>query len=62
MNKYTLVSRIAGFFRTGYPTDAPRLGHVALIAMCPAAASVVHSTETSRNRLGWATFATTVSS
>lgn len=27
MNKYTLVSRIAGFFRTGYPTAADRLGH-----------------------------------
>ncbi len=52
MNGYTLVSRIADFFRAGYPTDAPRLGHVALIAMCPAAVSVVRPAETTRNRLG----------
>jgi hypothetical protein len=49
MNGYTLVSRMVGFFRAGYPTDAPRLGHVALIAMCPAAVSVVRPSTANRN-------------
>jgi hypothetical protein len=42
MKKHTFVSRrMVGFFRAGYSADAPRLGYVSLIAMCPAAASVV---------------------
>ena len=40
MKKHTFLSRIVKFFRAGYPADAPQLGHVALIAMCPAAAGV----------------------
>jgi len=41
MKRDTFVSRIAKFFRAGYPADAPQLGHIALIAMCPAGARVV---------------------
>jgi hypothetical protein len=41
MNGHTFFSRIVGFFRAGYPADASQLGHVALIAMCPAASGVV---------------------
>ena len=35
MNGHSIFSRIVGFFRAGYSADAPQLGHVALIAMCP---------------------------
>jgi hypothetical protein len=42
MKKFTFRSRrMVGFFRAGYPADAPQLGHVALLAMCPAGARVV---------------------
>ena len=41
MNGHKFFSRIIGFFRAGYPGDAPQLGHVTLIAMCPAASAVV---------------------
>jgi hypothetical protein len=47
MKRDTFLSRIVGFFRIGYPADAPRLGHVALIAMCPAAAGVVRPSASS---------------
>ncbi|MDT5367167.1 MAG: hypothetical protein QOC62_1598 [Mycobacterium sp.] len=40
--------RMVGFFRAGYPADAPRTGHVALLAMCPAAANVVDQTARTR--------------
>ena len=50
MNGNTLFSRIVGFFRAGYPADAPQLGHVALIAMCPAAHSVARLSAVDRNR------------
>jgi hypothetical protein len=43
MNGHTFFSRIIGFFRAGYPADAPQLGHVALIAMSPSAAGVVRA-------------------
>ena len=36
MKRHTFRSRrMVGFFRAGYPADAPSLGHVALLAMCP---------------------------
>jgi hypothetical protein len=50
MNGNTFFSRIVGFFRAGYPADAPQLGHVALIAMCPAAHSVARLSAVDRNR------------
>jgi hypothetical protein len=40
MKGHTFLSRIVEFFRAEYPANAPQLGHVALIAMCPAAAGV----------------------
>jgi hypothetical protein len=40
MNKRSFLSRLVEFFRAGYPADAPELGYVALIAMCPVAADV----------------------
>jgi hypothetical protein len=46
----TFFSRIASFFRAGYPTDAPQQGHVALLAMCPAAHSAVRPSSTNRNK------------
>jgi hypothetical protein len=46
MKRGRFLSRIVGFFRAGYPADAPQLGHVALIAMCPAAAGVVRPSAT----------------
>jgi hypothetical protein len=49
MNGHTFFSRIVNFFRAGYPTHAPQLGHVALIAMCPAAISVVRPPAANRN-------------
>ena len=51
MNGHTFFSRIVGFFRAGYSADAPQLGHVALIAMCPAAARVVRPFAANRNKL-----------
>jgi hypothetical protein len=51
LNGQTLFSRIVGFFRAGYSADAPQLGHVALIAMCPAAARVVRPSAENRNML-----------
>jgi hypothetical protein len=51
MNGNTFFSRIVGFFRAGYPADAPQLGHVALIALCPAAHSVARPSRANRNRL-----------
>jgi hypothetical protein len=51
MNGHTVFSRIVGFFRAGYSADAPQLGHVASIAMCPAAAGVVRSIAANRNKL-----------
>jgi hypothetical protein len=42
MKRHTFRSRrMVGFFRTGYPADAPQTRHVALLAMCPATAGVV---------------------
>ena len=35
-----MLNKIVGWFRTGYPTDAPQFGHVALVALCPATAGV----------------------
>jgi hypothetical protein len=51
MNGHTFFSRIVEFFRAGYPADAPQLGHVALIAMCPAAAGVVRASTSNRNMM-----------
>lgn len=51
MNRYTRFSRIVGFFREGYSADAPQQGHVALIAMCPAAARIVRPSGANRNKL-----------
>jgi hypothetical protein len=48
MNENTFVSRIIRFFRAGYPADAPQRGHLALIAMCPAAHSIARPVN--RNR------------
>jgi hypothetical protein len=40
MKKPTFISRrMVGFFRAGYPANAPRTGYLALVAMCPPAAS-----------------------
>jgi hypothetical protein len=42
MKKHKFRSRrMVGFFRAGYPADAPQLGHLTLLAMCPAAAGAV---------------------
>ncbi|WP_156750861.1 hypothetical protein [Mycobacterium sp. 852013-50091_SCH5140682] len=49
MNGYTFLSRMISFCRAGYPADAPRLGHVALMAMCPAAHSAARSSAVNRN-------------
>lgn len=49
MNGNTFFSRIIGFFRAGYPTDAPQLGHAALVAMCPAAHSITRPSAPDRN-------------
>ena len=49
MNGHTFFSRVIGFFRAGYPAGASQLGHVALIAMCPAAAGVVRPSAANRN-------------
>ena len=46
MKRNSLLSRIVGFVRAGYSADAPQLGHVALVAMCLAAAGVVRSSAT----------------
>ena len=35
-----MLNKIVGWFRAGYPTDAPQFGHAALVALCPAAADV----------------------
>lgn len=35
-----MLNKIVGWFRAGYPTDAPQFGHVALVALCPATAGV----------------------
>jgi hypothetical protein len=35
-----MLNKIVGWFRAGYPTDAPQFGHAALVALCPAAAGV----------------------
>jgi hypothetical protein len=51
MNGHTVFSRIVGFFRAGCSADAPQLGHVALIAMCPAAAGVVRASTANRNKM-----------
>ena len=51
MNGHTFFSRIVSFFRAGYPGDAPQQGHVALIAMCPAAHSVARRSVANRNGL-----------
>jgi hypothetical protein len=51
MNGNTFFSRIITFFRAGYPATAPQQGHVALIAMCPAAHSVARPSAANRNRL-----------
>jgi hypothetical protein len=40
--KHTFRSRrMVGFFRAGYPTSASRTGHIALLAMCPAASDAI---------------------
>ena len=36
-----MLNKVVAWFRAGYPTAAPQFGHVALLAMCPGAASVV---------------------
>jgi hypothetical protein len=46
MKRQSFLSRTVGFFRAGYRADAPQLGHLALIAMCPAAASVAQPSAT----------------
>lgn len=51
MNGNTFFSRIIGFFRAGYPADAPQRGHVALIAMCPAAHGVARPSAANGNKL-----------
>jgi hypothetical protein len=41
MKRHTFRSRrMVGFFRAGHPAYAPQTGHVALLAMCPAATGV----------------------
>ena len=48
MKRHTFRSRrMVGFFRAGYPADAPQRGHVALLAMCPAAAGAVRPSASS---------------
>ena len=48
MKRHTFRSRrMVGFFRAGYPADAPQRGHMALLAMCPAAAGVVRPSASS---------------
>lgn len=43
MNRTTIrkgmLNKVVGWFRAGYPMDAPQFGHAALIALCPAAAA-----------------------
>ena len=51
MNGHAFFSRIVGFFRAGYSADAPQLGYVTIIAMCPAAAGVVRPSAANRNIL-----------
>jgi hypothetical protein len=46
MKRQSFLSRIVGFFRAGYPADAPQRGHVALIAMCPTAAGILQPSAT----------------
>jgi len=36
-----MLNKIVAFWRAGYAPDAPQHGHIALLAMCPAAARVV---------------------
>jgi hypothetical protein len=60
MNGNTFFSRMVRFFRAGYPADAPQLGHVALIAMCPAAHSVARPSSASETGLCEALLATTM--
>ncbi|MDT5368761.1 MAG: hypothetical protein QOC62_3192 [Mycobacterium sp.] len=48
MKGHTFRSRrMVGFFSAGYPADAPQRGHMALPAMCPAAAGVVRPSASS---------------
>jgi hypothetical protein len=43
MNRTTIrkgmLTKVVGWFRAGYPMDAPQFGHAALVALCPAAAA-----------------------
>jgi hypothetical protein len=43
MNRTTIrkgmLTKVVGWFRAGYPTDAPQFGHATLVALCPAAAA-----------------------
>ena len=29
-----MLNKVAAWFRAGYPTDSPQLGHAALLALC----------------------------
>jgi hypothetical protein len=36
-----ILNKVVAWFRAGYPTDAPKFGHAALLAMCPEAATIL---------------------
>ena len=35
-----MLNKVVGWFRAGYPTDAPQFGHTALLALCGHVAGV----------------------
>lgn len=42
--RWSMLDKLGRFWRAGYPPDAPRQGHLALVALCsmnPSAARVV---------------------
>jgi len=43
-----MLNKIVGWFRAGYPQDAPQFGHVAVIALCPEAANVLRRSASRR--------------
>lgn len=48
MKRHTFRWRsMVGFFRAGHPADAPQLGHLVSLAMCPAAAGAVRPSASS---------------
>jgi hypothetical protein len=43
-----MLNKIVAWFRSGYPQDAPQFGHVAVVALCPEAASVLRRSASRR--------------